>query len=347
MIFIGDIARINSKVDFEGLELFGNKFTIANLEGDINIDLSNIENNVVFNNKDAIEEITKKFNVKLYNLANNHIMDTFSTPAETIDFLSKIKVHHIGAGMDREEAARPIELNINNEETTIFSFGWDVIGCRKPSDVKAGVNIYDPLKNIEDLTKYRTLNPQRKIIVLMHWNYELEAYPQPMDRQFAHKLIDIGVEAVVGCHSHCVQGVEIYKEKPIVYSLGNWLFSEGIYFNSKLKFPDISRLQLAFEIKESEMICHWFEKKDESTIKYLKSENLFLSSKVKELTKFQGFDEKEYLDFFKKNRRKKNALPIYINFNHSIRNKLKTIYVEKRQSGIKILLSLGLKKGPS
>jgi len=45
-------------------------------------------------------------------------------------------------------------------------------------------------------------------------------------REFAHKLIDRGVDTIIGAHPHVVQGIEVYKEKPIFYSLGNFIFDQ-------------------------------------------------------------------------------------------------------------------------
>ena len=65
--------------------------------------------------------------------------------------------------------------------------------------------------------------PNAKIITLPHWNYELELYPQPMHRELARLMVDAGAEGVFGHHPHCVNGIEYYKDAPIVYSLGNCL----------------------------------------------------------------------------------------------------------------------------
>lgn len=46
------------------------------------------------------------------------------------------------------------------------------------------------------------------VICFFHWNYELEKYPQPFDRQLAMDLIDMGVAAVIGCHAHRTQPIE-------------------------------------------------------------------------------------------------------------------------------------------
>ena len=64
--------------------------------------------------------------------------------------------------------------------------------------------------------------PEYKLIIFFHWNYELEKYPMPSQRELSHKLINMGVELIVGAHPHRIQGFEIYKGKPIIYSVGNF-----------------------------------------------------------------------------------------------------------------------------
>jgi len=58
----------------------------------------------------------------------------------------------------------------------------------------------------------------------MHWGWELNPRPTERQRQLARTMIDAGADAVVGGHPHVTQGVEIFRGKPIVYSLGNFLF---------------------------------------------------------------------------------------------------------------------------
>ena len=62
------------------------------------------------------------------------------------------------------------------------------------------------------------------VIPFLHWGWEREAQPGERQRSFARRLIDEGAAAVVGGHPHVTQGAEIYRGKPIVYSLGNFVF---------------------------------------------------------------------------------------------------------------------------
>ncbi len=66
-------------------------------------------------------------------------------------------------------------------------------------------------------------------IVYVHWGTEYEAVHSVEQEALAHFLIDSGVDAVIGHHPHVVQDIEVYKEKAIFYSLGNFVFDQ--YFS--------------------------------------------------------------------------------------------------------------------
>jgi len=59
------------------------------------------------------------------------------------------------------------------------------------------------------------------LIVSLHWGVEESFEVLPEQREFAHSLIDNGVDVILGHHPHQFQGIEIYKGKPVFYSLGN------------------------------------------------------------------------------------------------------------------------------
>ena len=63
------------------------------------------------------------------------------------------------------------------------------------------------------------------VIPFMHWGWEDEGYPSERQRLLARRMLDEGAAMVVGSHPHVTQGAEIHAGKPIVYSLGNFLFN--------------------------------------------------------------------------------------------------------------------------
>jgi hypothetical protein len=62
------------------------------------------------------------------------------------------------------------------------------------------------------------------VLCLMHWGDENTGRVTERQRELARWLIDLGVDAVVGCHSHCLQPLDFYHGRPIAYSLGNLVF---------------------------------------------------------------------------------------------------------------------------
>ena len=87
-------------------------------------------------------------------------------------------------------------------------------------------------KNSPGVVAASMLGPQIKklrayydyVVVSCHWGEELSGKPLKDDVRLAHAFIEAGAELVIGHHPHVVQGIEIYKGRPIIYSLGNFIF---------------------------------------------------------------------------------------------------------------------------
>ncbi len=65
------------------------------------------------------------------------------------------------------------------------------------------------------------------LFVVMHWGKEMYQYPTPKQQNLAKYIIDLGADGIIGHHSHVMGAYEIYKGKPIIYSLGNFYFQEN------------------------------------------------------------------------------------------------------------------------
>ena len=66
------------------------------------------------------------------------------------------------------------------------------------------------------------------LILIIHGGHETYELPSPRMKKLYRWFIDLGVDAVIGHHTHCYSGSEVYKNKPIVYSLGNFIFDSKI-----------------------------------------------------------------------------------------------------------------------
>lgn len=354
MIFIGDIAQPwdITRVDMQIPNVFEGKTVIANLEGAIAknnlIAKKSLKEKVLFNNPSVIDYL-KLLNVQLVSLANNHIFDISDDISFTKYILEKNDIKSCGAGINLKEAEKYEELIIAKKTYVFLTYGWNVIGCIDAKKNSPGVNPLNPENVLNQVKNIKMLYPEKQIIVMFHWNYELEYYPQPMFRQLSRDLIDAGANLIIGHHSHCIQGVEFYKEVPIVYGLGNWLLPSGFYWNEKLKFPDIANTELAFEWDTENQIfrCHWFSfDNDENKVKYLFSEELDKSNIIETITPFNKMKDKEYINWFKLNRRKNVFLPIYKNYKTTYINNIKNFEIKIRGNLLELLMALNLKGGP-
>lgn len=345
MIFVGDIAIPFAKaISLENVpEELLNKKWFGNLEGAIIQNAIEQQNKaVVFNGQDAIEELIDKFNFSGFALANNHILDTGSYK-QTTDFLKQKSISFCGIGEGMYEAALPIFIKEGDNEVIILNFGWEVIQCEVTDGNQIGVN---PLRRGHVLKIIKTLidkYPNAKIIPFMHWGYELESEPQPFERELAKKLIDIGVAGVIGCHPHRIGGFELYNGKPIVYSLGNWLFKQNYFHNGKIKFPDFCNQELAFEwdFDTNQINFHFFDYESiNSNLTYTYTEDVNSKTMLK-FTPFNNLSENHYKKWYKQNHyHKRKGLPIYYWEDTNLVIKLKNMFNKLRDKAIALLIRL-------
>ena len=346
MIFTGDISLpyANSIKIKNAPEFLFKKRWFSNLEGAIVDNSDKLKDQwIVYNDREAIKSLIKDFNFAGFGLANNHVFDAGSYQ-NTIDFLDEQNIPCTGIGKNISNSALPLIDNDNNIQ--ILNYGWEVIQCEISSKNKFGVNPLVREHVIKSFNDAKRNNPNLPIVVFFHWNYELEAYPHPFERELARYLIDNGAVGIIGCHPHRVGGFEVYNGKPIVYSLGNWMFMQEFYHRGKIKFPDFCNLELAFEwdFETSELFFHFFEyDKLKSELSFLRTEDVE-SKTMNDLTPFRNMDNEEYKKWYKLNRfHKDKGLPIYY-FEDSIGTiKFKNYLNRLRDKLIFIVVKIGLK----
>ena len=355
MIFLGDIAypEIVHPLLVGGEEIF-KQTAVANLEGAILKSMPGglqlRKNKINLYCTDGVIDFLHYLNVRVVSLANNHITDISPSPETTIKLLNEAGIGTCGAGENLQKAADPVSLNEDGQEYIFLAFGWKPIQCVAAAPSKPGVNPLCPKHLLESVGRVRMNHPEARIIVFVHWNYELEIYPQPAHRQLAFAAIARGADAVIGHHSHCVQGIEIYRERPVVYGLGNWFLPQTEYFGRKLVYPELVNEQLAFEwdgCPNRYIRLHWFDYDSKThVISYRMSECLEESERIRTLTPFAGMAHQEYISWFKNNRRKKKLLPVYANYDSELLNKFRNRFVLLRQIGVEFLSKMNWKGNP-
>ncbi len=169
---------------------------------------------------EAVQVLTQG-GIDIVTLANNHAMD-YEEPGlvETLETLEKAGIHAVGAGRDLQEARRPEIIEVKGQR--IAYFGYYDADFHKAEAGVAGTNPRYDQRVAADIQAVR--DQVDWVVVNYHWGVELAKYPGDWQTELARFTIDQGADLVVGHHPHVLQGAEIYKGRPIVYSLGNFIF---------------------------------------------------------------------------------------------------------------------------
>lgn len=159
--------------------------------------------------------------IDVVNLANDRIMD-YEEPGlvDTIETLRLAGIHHVGAGQDLKEARRPQIIEVKGKR--IAYLGYYDAEIRAAKDGQAGINARHNDRIAADIAVLR--DKVDWIVVNYHWGVELSDYPGDWQIDLARFTIERGADLVVGHHPRVLQGAEIYKGRPIIYSLGNFIF---------------------------------------------------------------------------------------------------------------------------
>jgi len=165
---------------------------------------------------------------KLVSLANNHIMDYGKNGLKnTFDELAKKNISGVGAGFSFEEAYKPYFFELNDTKVAFIALGQAEFGVFKHEENDSGYAWINHPK-INDLI-IKTKKQVDFLYIIIHAGVEQIPYPLPEWQMRYRELIDCGADCIIGSHPHIVQGYEVYKNKYIFYSLGNFYFNtEGI-----------------------------------------------------------------------------------------------------------------------
>ena len=185
-------------------------------------------------------------------LANNHIMDYGGEALlETLKVLDEAGIAYTGAGPNETAARTPIVFTAGGQTISVLAY---VSTATLPAtehfaatDQLSGTVFVDGSAEGEPTEPTRRMlqNDVRAakreadfLIVSFHWGTEVMDEPDPLPRRLARLCIDAGADMIVGHHPHKLQGVEIYEGRPIVYSLGNFVFPtvwESNHFSAALE----------------------------------------------------------------------------------------------------------------
>jgi AmmeMemoRadiSam system protein B len=158
----------------------------------------------------------KKYNFNFFNIANNHLTDQGASGLqETRVNLKNIGINFSGCADAEVGECTGKVVEINGVKVAMLGF----------SMVYHNFDLTEAQKIVTEFKKQTDL-----VIVNIHWGTEYEHEYNTTQSIIAHALADSGADVIIGHHPHVVQGLEIYKNKPIFYSLGNFIFDQ--YFSA-------------------------------------------------------------------------------------------------------------------
>ena len=168
----------------------------------------------------------KDLGVDIVGLANNHTFDFGEVSfLDTLETLEKAKIPYVGAGRNIKQAASPVYLETDGVKIAYVAASRAEIAIYTLEASKTEPGIlwcYDYTRFLESIRE--AAENADFVIALPHWGVEHSTVLEEEQIYGAHACIDAGADAVIGAHPHILQGIEYYKGKPILYSLGNFWF---------------------------------------------------------------------------------------------------------------------------
>lgn len=230
IIITGDLVISQPyKVDNISPEVFSlfqnSDFNIVNLEAPVTQSISKIIKTGP-HLKSEIEstlQVLQNLNVNLCTIANNHVLDYDEQGVlDTINFCKENNIQTVGAGKNKEEAAKVFYKDSPVGKIAIINIAENE--WASATYTNAGANGMDLIDDVKAIQKAK--EESDFVFVIVHGGHEYYNLPSPRMQKQYRFYIDNGADIVVGHHTHCISGIETYKTKPIYYSLGNFLFTK-------------------------------------------------------------------------------------------------------------------------
>ncbi len=174
--------------------------TIANLEGTFTNSNARYPKTFAFKAPPGYVKILTLGSIEAVNISNNHIYDYYEKGFEdTVKTLESEGIIWFGEGTARVFITKGIKIGL-------LGYAFSVNETQMSKDIAA-------LKKSTDI-----------VVVNFHWGEERSYWPNREQKNLARLSIDSGADMVIGHHPHVLQGIEIYKNRLIAYSLGNFAF---------------------------------------------------------------------------------------------------------------------------
>lgn len=164
----------------------------------------------------------------------------FTFPPETASALKSVRVQTVSLG--NNHSANAAYAGLTTTKKLLTDAGITTVGAPTgfTSDANSVLNINAPVPvtilSVNTLTSYSKTELKksiqdasaagRKVLIFPHWGSEYQTTHAKSQELMAHEWIDYGADVIIGSHPHVVQDAEVYNKKPIIYSMGNFVFDQ-------------------------------------------------------------------------------------------------------------------------
>lgn len=185
---------------------------IGNLEGPVNSKKHSSTKSIVFSFDPSILPVLKEEGFDAVSQANNHTLDQGRDGAEeSLRHLAKSDIASFGDQTRQDATSSMAILESRGKRFALLGFN--------NTDVRLDKTTVEKVLD-------KALKQADFVIVCMHWGNEYKDKPTADQVALGHWFIERGVSAVIGGHPHWMESVEVYRGRPIVYSLGNFIFDQ-------------------------------------------------------------------------------------------------------------------------
>jgi poly-gamma-glutamate capsule biosynthesis protein CapA/YwtB (metallophosphatase superfamily) len=180
---------------------------------------------LIFTGPPGGADVLSRAQVSLVSTANNHAWDYGKRALlETIENLERARVGFAGTGRDVEQAYRPVVLRVKGRSIALFAVThvWNQppFDAHEGKDFVAWANVNKLRAGIQ-----RARREHDFVLLSYHGGEEYVDAPVDRTRRFVKSMMALGVDAIIGHHPHVPQGVGWAGGRPILYSLGNFVFA--------------------------------------------------------------------------------------------------------------------------
>ena len=184
-----------------------------------------------FNSPKEVGDAFLDAGFNLVSLANNHTLDMGEKGIiSSLDYWDKKEEEGImtaGSYSSFEDRDKVVIMEKNGITYALLSYTTNTNGLNRPKGKEYLLNVYDPDQVKKDIERLR--DKVDLLMVAMHWGEEYTHTPTSEQVEIANYLASLNVDIIIGHHPHVIQPIDFIGKTMVIYSLGNFIASQGTY----------------------------------------------------------------------------------------------------------------------